>query len=149
MRSGNHMWFDEPAADLSDAAFERSLLSTGEALAAAGAGAVHLMRPGSGLVSRRKVRIAAAHGYRCVLGSVYPFDPQVPLSSWMSWCVRRALHPGAIVILHEGNSSRKAVLGVLDEVLADAAGRGFRSLTASHLLAATPPVGADPRSRAQ
>jgi peptidoglycan/xylan/chitin deacetylase (PgdA/CDA1 family) len=126
---GNHMWLDEPAARLSDDAFTRSLVRTHDVLS--GFGPLHLMRPGSGFVGRGKVRIAAKHGYRTVLGSVYPFDPQLRSSRWMSWCVRTFVHPGAFVILHE----RDRVVAVLEEVLSNAAGRGFDVVTASALMA--------------
>jgi peptidoglycan-N-acetylglucosamine deacetylase len=120
---GNHMWRDERAARMSDAEFERSVQRTKEALAHAGA--MRLLRPGSGFVGCRKADIAARLGYRCVLGSVYPLDAHVPSSRWMSWCVRTLLHPGAIVVLHEGQPSRERVLTVLDEVIRDAHRRGY------------------------
>ncbi len=129
----NHMWRDERAARLSDQDFESSLLKTHEVLTGLGA-CCRLMRPGSGLVGPAKVRIAGRHGYRCVLGSVYGFDPQVPSSLWTSWCVRRFLHPGAVVILHEGQASRQYVLPVLEALLDDGRRRGLRTRTASQLL---------------
>lgn len=132
----NHMWRDERAARLSDQDFESSLLKTHEVLTGLGA-CCRLMRPGSGFVGPAKVRIAGRHGYRCVLGSVYGFDPQVPSSLWTSWCVRRFLHPGAVVILHEGEASRQYVLPVLEALLDDARRRGLRAGTASQLLMAS------------
>ncbi len=131
----NHMWRDERAARLSDQDFESSLLKTHEVLTGLGA-CCRLMRPGSGFVRPAKVRIAGRHGYRCVLGSVYGFDPQFPSSVWTSWCVRRLLHPGAVVILHEGDASRRYVLPVLEALLGDGRQRGLRAWTASQLLAA-------------
>ena len=131
----NHMWRDERAARLSDQDFEWSLLKTHEVLTRLGASS-RLMRPGSGFVRPAKVRIAGRHGYRCVLGSVYGFDPQFPSSAWTSWCVRRFLHPGAVVILHEGDPSRRYVLPVLEAVLDHGRRQGLRALTASALLAA-------------
>ena len=132
----NHMWRDERAAKLSDREFESSLVKTHEVLAGLGA-RCRLMRPGSGLVGPARVRIAGRHGYRCILGSVYGFDPQFPSELWTAWCVRRLLHPGAVVILHEGKASRRYVLPVLDALLGDARGRGLRALTASQLLSAS------------
>ncbi len=129
----NHLWRDERAAGLSDRDFERSLSETHEVLAGLGADC-RLMRPGSGLVSPVKVRLARRHGYRCVLGSVYAFDPQVPAARWVSWCVRRYTHPGAIVILHEGKASRRYVLPVLEALLDDGRRRGLTACTASQLL---------------
>ena len=130
----NHMWRDERAARLSDQAFESSLLKTHEVLTGLGA-RCRLMRPGSGFVRPAKVRIASRHGYRCVLGSAYAFDPQFPFSASTSWCLRKFLHPGAVVILHEGDASRRYVLPVLEALLDDGRRRGLRAWTASQLLA--------------
>jgi peptidoglycan/xylan/chitin deacetylase (PgdA/CDA1 family) len=93
-----------------------------------------LLRPGSGLVDRQKVRIARRHRYLCVLGSVYPFDAQLRFPGFASAFVRALLQPGAIVILHEGRASRAGVLQVLDEVLADARRRGFAAVSAGSLI---------------
>jgi peptidoglycan/xylan/chitin deacetylase (PgdA/CDA1 family) len=98
------------------------------------AGGVHLLRPGSGLVGRQKVRIAQTHQYPCVLGSVYPFDAQIRFPRFASWFVRALLEPGAIVILHEGRASRAGVLHVLDEVLRDARRRGFAAVSVGSLI---------------
>ncbi len=132
----NHMWRDERAARLSDRDFESSLVKTHEVLTGLGA-CCRLMRPGSGFVDPAKVRIAGRHGYRVVLGSVYGFDPQIPSAAWTSWCVRSFLHPGAVVILHEGEASRRYVLPVLEALLDDGRRRGLRVRTVSQLLSAS------------
>ena len=132
----NHMWRDERAARLPDHEFESSLLETHAVLTELGA-SCRLMRPGSGFVSPAKVRIAGRHGYRCVLGSVYAFDPQLPSCRWTSWWVRRLLHRGAVVILHEGKPSRRYVVPVLEALLDDGRRRGLRAVTASKLLGAS------------
>ncbi len=130
---GNHLWHDERAARLSDSDFERSLLATHAVLGASGA-TLKVMRPGSGVVGPRKVAIGQRHGYRCLLGSAYAFDPQVPSARWASWCLRALLHPGAIAILHEGDRSRRYALAALEALLAEAARRGLRAVTAAELL---------------
>jgi len=42
-------------------------------------------RPGSGRFDARMLATLQRHGYRCALGSVYPFDPHI---RW-SWFSRR------------------------------------------------------------
>jgi peptidoglycan/xylan/chitin deacetylase (PgdA/CDA1 family) len=130
---GNHLWREERTLSVSDAAFEQALLRTDAVLRTHDA--PRLFRPGSGLISRDKTAIAKRHGYRCVLGSVYPFDAQFLSPRWTPRIVRRLLQPGDIVILHEGRPTRRPVLGVLDHVLSDARRRGFRAVTAGELLA--------------
>jgi peptidoglycan/xylan/chitin deacetylase (PgdA/CDA1 family) len=129
---GNHMWLEERASALSDQEFERSMLMTWQVLGEVGN--VYLLRPGSGLVGRQKVRIAERHHHLCVLGSVYPFDAQIRCSRFASLVVRALLEPGAIVILHEVRASRSGVLDVLDEVLHDARRRGLTPVSVGRLL---------------
>lgn len=128
---GNHMWRDERAWRMSDEEFERSILMTRRTLDHVRP--TRLLRPGSGFVSRRKIRLAEQHAYHCLLGSVYPFDAQVRHVRLISWLVRSLLQPGAIVILHEGTPSRQRVLPVLNDVLAEAQRRGLSAVTATEL----------------
>ena len=129
---GNHLWLNERADRLSNDEFEQKLVRTHRALSRNGP--VSLLRPGQGLITKEQVRIAERHGYRCVVGSVYPWDPQIPIARWMSWRVRTGVHPGAIMILHEGKPSWKRVLTVLDEVLPNLTHRGYHVITASELI---------------
>jgi peptidoglycan/xylan/chitin deacetylase (PgdA/CDA1 family) len=141
---GNHMWRDERASALSDADFERSVLLTERTLGELGP--TRLLRPGSGFVGRRKVRLAERHGYRCVLGSVHPFDAQVRSPRWMADVVRALLRPGVIVILHEGSPSRTHVLAALDDILSDARRRGCSIVPAGELLRRAGEAGRRPGS---
>jgi peptidoglycan/xylan/chitin deacetylase (PgdA/CDA1 family) len=140
---GNHMWRDERASSLSDEAFVDSVASTAATLGQPGA--IRLLRPGSGLVGRRKTQLAERRGYRCVLGSVYPLDAHFPSSRFLSRLALHLLEPGAIVILHEGTPARQHVLRLLDDVLAEARQRGLTALPVGELLGSEPDPGADPQ----
>lgn len=129
---GNHLWREERAAGLGVHELEEQLLRTHDVLARVAE--PRLWRPGSGLVGREAIRVAARHGYRCVLGSVYPHDAQLP---WRPYVVREVAaraRPGAIVILHEGKPSRIPVVGTIDEVLGRLVARGLRVVSVSELL---------------
>lgn len=130
---GNHLWLEERASRLTTSEFERKLVRTSDVLAAS-AGPVRLLRPGGGFVSRRHVRAAGDRGYRCVLGSVYPHDPHLRWTNWISWRVCTGVHPGAIIILHEGEPSRHRILGTLEHVLPRLRRRGYSVVTVSELL---------------
>lgn len=130
---GNHLWRDEPTARLPDREFEAQLLRTDAALGAAAR--PRLFRPGSGFIGRRKVRIAARHGYRCVLASIYPHDAHLRPRTWVIADVLRRVRPGAIVVLHEGAPSRSAILPALDALLAGLRSRGYAVVPAIELLA--------------
>lgn len=125
----NHLWREERAAGLSDGAFESSLLRTHVAL-----DSPRLFRPGSGLVSRRKVAIAGRHGYRCALGSAYPFDAHLRPRPRIIAAMARRIVPGDIMILHEGQPSRASVVPALDALLTTLHERGYRVVTAGALL---------------
>lgn len=144
---GNHMWRDEPARRLTNVEFERSLLRTEASLAPSGA--TRLLRPGSGFVDREKTRLAARHGYRCVLGSVHPFDAHLRSRRWISGVVRLLVRAGDIVILHEGGAARAGVVPALDEILADARRRGLRPVPAGALLARDDADHSHPAARAR
>ena len=129
---GNHTWDDVPSVALSDRAFENAVRCTHEVLAEVGS--VQLLRPGSGLIGRRKSRLTERLGYHCVLGSVYPQDAHVP---WRRYIVRDVLvrvRPGAIVILHEVGALGTGVVEVLEEVLSNLNRRGYEIVTVSELL---------------
>ncbi|HIE37590.1 MAG TPA: peptidoglycan-N-acetylglucosamine deacetylase [Anaerolineales bacterium] len=131
----NHLTADRPSILLEPAEFERELVEAHEILS--GFSDVRWFRPGSGWYNRAMLSTLQEHGYRCVLGSVYPFDPQIP-SAWFAahyvlWNVR----PGAVIVLHDrgGRGERTAV--ALATILAELDRRGFRVVTLSELVGST------------
>jgi len=71
---GNHMTKNQPSIRLSTESFEDDLLQADQILS--NYGMVKWFRPGSGWYNQGMLNTASKHGYRCALGSVYPFDPQ-------------------------------------------------------------------------
>jgi peptidoglycan-N-acetylglucosamine deacetylase len=131
---GNHTWRVERSASLAPAELEAGIGRTQALLE--GVAPVRLMRPGSGWFNRRLLDTVAAHGLRCVLGSIYPQDPWVPSKRFIIRYVTARARPGAIVILHEGTPARARVGEILDAVLPAIAARGLRVTTVSELLEA-------------
>jgi peptidoglycan/xylan/chitin deacetylase (PgdA/CDA1 family) len=129
---GNHGYCERASAALSCAAIDADLDRTHAALARFGP--VTLFRPGSGWVTPRVLRAAARHGYRCVLGSVYPHDPHVRWERYIVWDVLRRVRPGAIVILHEGSEKRAHVARSLDRILSGLGRRGYDVTTVTELV---------------
>ena len=128
----NHLTVDEPSIRLSPADFERRLLEAHDALSEFAD--VRWFRPGSGWYNAAMLATLGRHGYRCVLGSVYPFDPQLP-SAWFSahyvlWTVR----PGSIIVLHDHGGRGERTAAALDRILPALNRRGFRVVTLSELL---------------
>jgi peptidoglycan-N-acetylglucosamine deacetylase len=93
-----------------------------------------LFRPGSGWYDDRMVEAVESRGYRTVLGSVYPFDAQVPWTGFLSWFVLQNVHPGAIVVLHDGAERGPRTAEVLRAILPELTRQGYRVVTVSTLL---------------
>jgi peptidoglycan-N-acetylglucosamine deacetylase len=129
---GHHMMRDEPSIRLSPAAFLADFLKLDSILG--GYGGSRIFRPGSGWFDQRMVDAAAARGYRTVLGSVYPFDAQLPFPGFARWYIRRQAAPGSILILHDGAERGARTVEVLREVLPELRSEGYRIVPISYLL---------------
>jgi peptidoglycan/xylan/chitin deacetylase (PgdA/CDA1 family) len=129
---GNHLMTRVPAIAFFPSQFERRLLRAELLL---GLYSSHkLFRPGSAWHSNAMFRTLDRHGYRCVLGSVYPHDTKVPFARITIAYILRRVFPGCIVILHEGNLRRMRTARILDSVLPRLKSRGYRIVTVSELL---------------
>ena len=130
---GNHLNTDDPAILLDPPEFERQLLASHAVLAQFDD--VRWFRPGSGWYHAPMLATLSQHGYRCVLGSVYPFDPQIR-SAWFAanyvlWNVR----PGSIIVLHDHGGRGLRTAAALAVILPELQRRGLRVVTVSELFA--------------
>ncbi|KAL8717560.1 MAG: hypothetical protein Q9225_005209 [Loekoesia sp. 1 TL-2023] len=133
---GNHAMYDEPSRSLSDDALGEQLGSVEnmihEVYAAVGVGKPpKYFRPGSGFFNSRMLNNLRKLGYRLVLGSIYPHDPQVPFWRVNAGHILSMLRPGAIIICHD---RRKWTLPMLRKVLPEIRRRGYRVVTVTELL---------------
>jgi peptidoglycan/xylan/chitin deacetylase (PgdA/CDA1 family) len=140
---GNHSFTIRSTWRASDEEFRASLLRT-ERVLGLGTGP-KLYRPPGGLVTSAQLDIAEAHGYRCILGSAYPFDPSHPPAGYIEWLVSKNLAPGVIVILHDGIADPSRMLAALDAILAAGRRKGLRFVPVGELLAAGRPARARER----
>jgi peptidoglycan/xylan/chitin deacetylase (PgdA/CDA1 family) len=131
---GNHFMQDRPSIGLDPHAFEADLLEAHRNISAWGRSV--WARPGSGWYSRAMVDVMRQHGYRCALGSVYPFDATIPSVAWAASYILRNAKPGAIVVLHDGGSRGRRTARILAEVLPELRRRGYRIVSLSELAAA-------------
>jgi peptidoglycan-N-acetylglucosamine deacetylase len=131
---GNHLTRDVPSIRLRPAAFEVELLAAHRTLAPYGP--VTWARPGSGWYSRAMIAIMHRHGYRCALGSVYPFDATIGWLSFAGAFILRNASPGAVIILHDGGSRGQRTAQVLRTVLPELRRRGLQVATLSELVGA-------------
>ena len=95
---------------------------------------VKLFRPASGLIKPSQGRILRKHGYRCILASAIPFDPQRPPTSWIVGLIKRSLKPGAIIVLHDSGGERSRSVAAVAPVIEEGHRRGLRFRRVSELL---------------
>jgi peptidoglycan-N-acetylglucosamine deacetylase len=131
---GNHFTQDRPSISLDPHAFEADLLEAHRDISAWGRSI--WARPGSGWYSQSMIDVMRQHGYRCALGSVYPFDATIPSTAWAAHYILRNAKPGAIVVLHDGGSRGRRTVRILAEVLPELRRRGYRIVSLSELAAA-------------
>jgi peptidoglycan/xylan/chitin deacetylase (PgdA/CDA1 family) len=127
----NHTTTDEPSILLKRSEFERRFLQAHQELSRFSD--VRWFRPGSGWYSKKMLSFIRRHGYRCALGSVYPFDPQIPSSWFIKRHVLRGVQPGSIIVLHDWGARGERTIAALVSILPELKRRGFRVVTLSEL----------------
>jgi peptidoglycan/xylan/chitin deacetylase (PgdA/CDA1 family) len=100
---GNHAWKDEPSVSLPLSELERQIKEV-ESLIPPNLGSAKYFRPGSGFFNKKMVDRVMGLGYRVVLGSIYPHDPQIHNPVRNSKHVLSMLRPGGIIIMHDRRS---------------------------------------------
>jgi peptidoglycan/xylan/chitin deacetylase (PgdA/CDA1 family) len=107
------------------------LSEVGESIPAAAGGPGRYFRPGSGFFTDRMRALVQREGFRLVLGSVYPHDPQISVPWVNAAHVLRMVRPGSIIIVHD---RRPWTAPMLATVLPELKRRGYRVGTVSDLL---------------
>ena len=128
---GNHMTRDEPSIRLKPEEFDAAAREAGSVLQQFAS--VRWLRPGSGWYTPRMVTSIERAGYRCALGSIYPFDAQLPSSAFASAYIRANARPGAVIVLHDGRSRGHRTAMTLQRVLPSLRAHGYRVVSLSEL----------------
>jgi len=129
---GNHMTTGEASITLSSTEFEDALVEAHNEISAFGD--VRWFRPGSGWYNARMLETARKHNYRCALGSVFPYDIQIP---WIWFTERHVLlnaHHGSIIIMHDVGSAGERTALALETILPELTRQGYRVVTLSDLV---------------
>lgn len=141
---GNHAMHDEPSRALSDDVLRDEIKeveamirdaygsSSNDDVEGSKAGPAHYyFRPGSGFFSARMRRLVKGIGYRLVLGSVYPHDPQIPYWRVNASHILGSVRPGSIIICHD---RRCWTAPMLRKVLPELKRRDYQVVTVTQLL---------------
>ena len=130
---GNHLTRDEASMRLPPEAFAAAMRHAGDVLGAYAT--VRWLRPGSAFYDGEMLDTIERAGYRCALGSVYPYDPHVPSARFAAAYVLSNVRPGAVIVLHEGGDRGRRTVETLRRVLPALRARGYRVVTLSELVA--------------
>lgn len=126
---GNHFTQDRSSVRLRPREFEADLIEADRALTRWTQ--PRWARPGSGWYTQEMVEVMQRHGYRCALGSVYPFDVLIPSVSWATSYILRNVRPGAIIVLHDRGDRGIRTSRTLARVLPELRRRGYRVVSLS------------------
>lgn len=129
---GNHLVRMEPSIRLTPEEFERQLLASHDVLS--NFSPVRWFRPGSGWYNDSMLKTLKKYDYRCALGSVYPFDPQIRWSWFSTRYILRNVFPGSIIVLHDGGTFGHRTITTLSKVLPELKRRGYHILTLTALV---------------
>ena len=127
----NHLTRDEPSIRLAPPAFDSALVAAGRTLSRYGA--VRWARPAGGRYNHRILTTMQERGYQCALGSVYPYDAELPSSRFSAAYILAHVRPGAVIVLHDRGARGRRTAAVLDRILPELRRRGFRVVTLSEL----------------
>jgi peptidoglycan-N-acetylglucosamine deacetylase len=128
---GNHLTRDEPSIRLSPSAFVAAMREAGAVLSRFGP--VRWLRPASAWYNDSMLDAIEREGYQCALGSVYPYDPHVPLVRLSAAYILANTRPGAVIVLHEGGARSARTVDVLGRMLPALRARGYRVVSLSEL----------------
>ncbi|MDX6377914.1 MAG: hypothetical protein QOE98_2217 [Gaiellaceae bacterium] len=120
----------------------RELLRTHRLLLASGARPPRLFRAPHGFRNPFVVRVARRLGYRVVGWTKGVFDTAMPGADVIAERSRKALRPGAILLLHDadgnGDGDRSQTADALPAILRDVSAAGLTAVTVSELAALAP-----------
>ena len=133
---GNHAMHDEPSRSLSDSSLVEQIHTVEEMVSEAYAAVdtelpPKYFRPGSGFFSSKLRTIVGRLGYKLVLGSIYPHDPQIHFWRLNANHILSMLRPGGIIICHD---RRSWTAPMLRKVLPEIKRQGYRVVTVTDLL---------------
>ncbi len=128
---GNHLMSDQRSITLEADEFARQLAAAHDLIAPFGP--VRWFRPGSGFYNARMLEQIRPFHYRCVVGSVYPYDAQFHSVEFATGYILGNVQPGAIIVLHDGDWEREATVEILRRIIPALRKRGYRFATLTAL----------------
>jgi len=128
---GNHLVHDAASIRQPVDAFASDVRAAGTVLGRFAT--VRWLRPASGWFSHAMLDTIEGEGYRCALGSIYPYDAHHASARLSAAYVLANTRPGAVIVLHDGRSRGRRTVEVLRRVLPVLHARGYRVVSLSEL----------------
>lgn len=128
---GNHSTRDFPSVALSNEQFEKDLWEAHAILSKFGE-RVRWFRPGWGLYTARMLTILERCQYQCALGSVFPYDPVIPVVGFSAAYILSNVRAGSVIILHDGPPGSRTAR-TLARTIPELHKRGYHFATLSGL----------------
>jgi peptidoglycan/xylan/chitin deacetylase (PgdA/CDA1 family) len=128
---GNHLTREQPSIRLAPETFAAAVAEADTALAPFGP--LKWLRPGGGLFNANMLQTIDRAGYRCALGSIYPFDPHLRSATIAAAYIVANTRPGAVIILHDGGARGPRTAETLRRALPELQARGYRGVTLTEL----------------
>lgn len=120
---GNHTWDHASLAGMSQSQFDNEVLRTKKVMPA---GSSDCLRPPYGATDAFTKQYAAALGYRVQLWDIDPRDWSRPGASSIVRNVEANIHPGAVILMHDGGGDRSESVAALAQILRDLTRQGWR-----------------------
>ncbi len=127
----NHLNTDVPSILFNPIEFESRLLEAEQILSPFDPPA--WFRPGSGWINEEMLDTLDRNGYRTVLGSIYPFDSQIPSTWFATQYILWLAKPGGIIVLHDRGDRGIRTVETLQVILPELRSQGYRILNLSEL----------------
>lgn len=139
---GNHSWNHPNFAKMSEDGVKSQIQRTQEAIEKATGITPKLLRPPYGSVTdHQRHWLHDSLGFKIIMWSVDPLDWKDRNSATVTRRILAGTHPGAIVLSHDIHATTvEAMPNVIDSL----AGKGFKFVTVSELLALDQPAAATP-----
>jgi peptidoglycan-N-acetylglucosamine deacetylase len=137
---GDHTENHRKLTELSPEDQEAELLGQADALARQGAPFPRLFRPPYGAYDASTLDMLRRHRMLMILWTVETGDYERPGDAAIVQHVLDGVHPGAIVLLHDGGGDRSETVAALPKVIKALRARGYRLVTVPQLLLDGPPT---------
>jgi peptidoglycan-N-acetylglucosamine deacetylase len=129
----NHSWFHDDLTMLSPDEVRRDLARTNRRLARLTGERPTIFRPPYGAINPKVRQVAADLRLRTVIWDADSLDWTSPGCEEIARLVAERVHPGAIVLLHDGGGDRRQTVCALPRIIRDLRSRGYRFVTVSKL----------------